>query len=131
MNPSTWFRTMLVAGGAAALFTAVTLPATAQQTGTVQGTVTEAGRPSPDRDRPAEESLDLLERMKTGEFEEGAYTLRAKIDYGFTEAKTAQGHIVVQVWINQGMYFEDEETGHGADAQEGQAPKKPKRAYKR
>jgi small subunit ribosomal protein S3 len=58
-------------------------------------------------------------------------TLRAKIDYGFTEAKTAQGHIGVQVWINQGMYFEDEETGHGADAQEGQAPKKPKRTYKR
>jgi small subunit ribosomal protein S3 len=58
-------------------------------------------------------------------------TLRAKIDWGFTEAKTAQGHIGVQVWINQGMYFEDEETGHGADAQEGQAPKKPKRSYKR
>jgi small subunit ribosomal protein S3 len=31
-------------------------------------------------------------------------TLRAKIDYGFAEAKTAQGHIGVQVWINQGMY---------------------------
>ncbi len=31
-------------------------------------------------------------------------TLRAKIDYGFTEAMTAQGHIGVQVWINQGMY---------------------------
>ena len=45
-----------------------------------RGTVTEPGRPSPDRDRPAEESLDLLERMKKGEFEEGRYTLRAKID---------------------------------------------------
>ncbi|MHB1034461.1 MAG: 30S ribosomal protein S3 [Pirellulales bacterium] len=56
-------------------------------------------------------------------------TLRAKIDYGFTEAKTAQGHIGVQVWINQGMYHEDQ--NHGADAQEGQAPKKPKRTYKR
>ncbi len=55
-------------------------------------------------------------------------TLRAKIDYGFTEAKTAQGNIGVQVWINQGMY---EETADGADAQEGQAPKKPKRTYKR
>src|SRR5213079_426375 len=31
-------------------------------------------------------------------------TLRAKIDYGFTEALTAQGHIGVQVWINQGMH---------------------------
>ncbi len=56
-------------------------------------------------------------------------TLRAKIDYGFTEAMTAQGHIGVQVWINQGMYSEDETDG--ADAQEGQAPKKPKRTYKR
>ncbi|MAT71844.1 MAG: 30S ribosomal protein S3 [Planctomycetaceae bacterium] len=55
-------------------------------------------------------------------------TLRAKIDYGFTEAKTAQGHIGVQVWVNQGM-FEDE--SDGADAQEGQAQKKPKRSYKR
>jgi small subunit ribosomal protein S3 len=55
-------------------------------------------------------------------------TIRAKIDYGFCEAPTAQGHIGVQVWVNQGMY---EETGDGADAQEGQAPKKPKRSYKR
>jgi len=55
-------------------------------------------------------------------------TLRAKIDYGLVEAKTAQGHIGVQVWINQGMY-EDEDDG--ADAQEGQAQKKPKRSYKR
>lgn len=55
-------------------------------------------------------------------------TLRAKIDYGFTEAKTAQGHIGVQVWINQGMYEGDSD---GADAQEGQASKKPKRTYKR
>lgn len=35
---------------------------------------------SPYRDRPIEESLDLFERMKNGEFPEGAYTLRAKID---------------------------------------------------
>ena len=55
-------------------------------------------------------------------------TIRAKIDYGFCEAPTAQGHIGVLVWVNQGMY---EETGDGADAQEGQAPKKPKRSYKR
>ncbi len=56
-------------------------------------------------------------------------TLRAKIDYGFTEAKTAQGHIGVQVWINQGMYFEGDDNGD--DAQAGQASKKPKRTYKR
>jgi len=55
-------------------------------------------------------------------------TLRARIDYGFCEAPTAQGNIGVQVWVNQGMY---EEAGDGADAQEGQAPKKPKRSYKR
>jgi small subunit ribosomal protein S3 len=55
-------------------------------------------------------------------------TLRAKIDYGFCEAPTAQGNIGIQVWVNQGTY---EETGDGADAQEGQAPKKPKRSYKR
>jgi len=55
-------------------------------------------------------------------------TLRAKIDYGFVEAKTAQGHIGVQVWINQGMY---EDETDGVDAEEGQAPKKPKRSYKR
>ena len=55
-------------------------------------------------------------------------TLRAKIDYGFTEAKTAQGHIGVQVWINQGMY---EGTDDGDDAQAGETSKKPKRTYKR
>ncbi len=41
----------------------------------------------------------------------------------------AQGHIGVQVWINQGMYSEDDIDG--ADAKTGQAPKKPKRTYKR
>ncbi len=55
-------------------------------------------------------------------------TLRAKVDYGFTEAKTAQGHIGVQVWINQGMYEGD---GDAVNAEAGQAPKKPTRAYKR
>ena len=55
-------------------------------------------------------------------------TLRAKIDYGFTEAKTPQGHIGVQVWVNQGTY---EGESDGADAEAGQAPKKPKRTYKR
>ncbi len=54
-------------------------------------------------------------------------TLRAKIDYGFTEAKTAQGHIGVQVWVNQGDFLIDEESADGANAQKGQAPKKPTR----
>ncbi len=56
-------------------------------------------------------------------------TLRAKIDYGFAEAKIAQGHIGVQVWINQGIYSEDEIDG--VDAQAGQTSKMPKRSYKR
>jgi small subunit ribosomal protein S3 len=55
-------------------------------------------------------------------------TLRAKIDYGFTEAKTAQGHLGVQVWINQGIYGDNTD---GDDAQAGQASKGPKRSYKR
>jgi small subunit ribosomal protein S3 len=56
-------------------------------------------------------------------------TLQADIDYGFTEAKTAQGHIGVQVWVNRGTF--QEESDDGADAQEGKAPKKPKRSHKR
>jgi small subunit ribosomal protein S3 len=56
-------------------------------------------------------------------------TLRAKIDYGFAEAMIAQGHIGIQVWINQGLY--DEESADGDDAKASQAPKKPKRSYKR
>ena len=37
-------------------------------------------------------------------------TLRAKIEYGFAEAKTAQGHIGIKVWINNGDYLDAEET---------------------
>ncbi len=45
-----------------------------------RGTLTEAGKDSPYRDRPVEENLALLEGMRAGEFEEGAHALRAKID---------------------------------------------------
>ena len=45
-----------------------------------RGTVSEPGRPSPWRDRSVEENLDLFERMRKGEFEDGAKVLRAKID---------------------------------------------------
>jgi len=45
-----------------------------------KGTPTEPGIESPNRNRSVEENLDLFERMKNGEFEEGAYILRAKID---------------------------------------------------
>ncbi len=45
-----------------------------------RGTLTEPGTPSPYRNRSIEENLDLFERMKNGEFEDGSKTLRAKID---------------------------------------------------
>ncbi|MFP3861203.1 MAG: glutamine--tRNA ligase/YqeY domain fusion protein [Bacteroidales bacterium] len=45
-----------------------------------RGTPTEPGKESPYRDRPVEENLDLFKRMRNGEFEEGRYQLRAKID---------------------------------------------------
>jgi glutaminyl-tRNA synthetase len=45
-----------------------------------RGTVTTAGTPSPFRDRPVAENLDLLRRMRAGEFADGAHVLRAKID---------------------------------------------------
>ena len=45
-----------------------------------RGTLTEPGKNSPDRDRSIEENMDLFLRMKNGEFPEGKYTLRAKID---------------------------------------------------
>ena len=45
-----------------------------------RGTLTEPGKNSPYRDRSVEENLDLFERMKAGEFEEGEKVLRAKID---------------------------------------------------
>ena len=44
------------------------------------GTLTEPGTPSPWRDRPIAESLDLFQRMRAGEFPAGSKTLRAKID---------------------------------------------------
>jgi len=45
-----------------------------------RGTLTEPGKNSPYRDRPVEENLDLFERMRKGEFADGARVLRAKID---------------------------------------------------
>ena len=45
-----------------------------------RGTVIAPGAPSPDRDRPVEENLDLLRRMRAGEFPDGAHVLRARID---------------------------------------------------
>ena len=47
-----------------------------------RGTLTEPGRDSPHRGRSVEENLNLFERMRVGEFDDGSRTLRAKIDMG-------------------------------------------------
>ncbi|TXD37211.1 glutamine--tRNA ligase/YqeY domain fusion protein [Lujinxingia vulgaris] len=46
----------------------------------MRGTLTEPGKPSPYRERSVEENLELLEKMRAGEFGDGEHVLRAKID---------------------------------------------------
>lgn len=58
-------------------------------------------------------------------------TLRARVEYGFTEAKTGQGHIGIKVWINNGDYLNPEEDSDAANAQAGKVSKKPTRQNKR
>ncbi len=53
---------------------------TADEVHATRGTLTELGKESPYRNRSVEENLNLFERMRAGEFEEGAKTLRSKID---------------------------------------------------
>ena len=53
---------------------------TADEIREYRGTLTEPGRESPFRDRSVEENLDLFQRMRDGEFEDGSHVLRAKID---------------------------------------------------
>ena len=53
---------------------------TAEEIREYRGTLTEPGKESPFRNRSVEENLDLLERMKNGEFADGEKVLRAKID---------------------------------------------------
>jgi glutaminyl-tRNA synthetase len=53
---------------------------TEEEIRTNRGTVTSPGVPGPYRDRSADENLDLLRRMRAGEFPDGAHVLRAKID---------------------------------------------------
>ena len=53
---------------------------TADEIKEYRGTLTEPGRDDPSRDRSIEENLELFEKMKNGEFEDGEKTLRAKID---------------------------------------------------
>jgi small subunit ribosomal protein S3 len=56
-------------------------------------------------------------------------TLRARVEFGFAEASTAQGNIGIKVWINNGDYLE--ESDNAANAQTGKVPKKPARQGKR
>lgn len=53
---------------------------TAEQTREYRGGWNKPGRESPDRNRPVAENLDLFRRMRAGEFPDGQYTLRARID---------------------------------------------------
>ncbi len=53
---------------------------TAEQIRAYRGTLTEAGKDSPYRNRSLEENLDLFRRMRAGEFADGEHVLRAKID---------------------------------------------------
>ena len=56
-------------------------------------------------------------------------TLRAKVDYGFTEASTPQGNIGIKVWVNNGDFVTGE-INDATDAQAGQVSKKPTRRRK-
>jgi len=91
-----------------------------------RGSPTSPGRESPHRDRPPPESLDLFRRMKEGEFEEGTYVLRAKIDMSspnlhmrdpaMYRIKKAEHHRTGAAWCIYPMY----DFAHGlSDAIEG------------
>ena len=79
-----------------------------------RGTLSEPGRPSPYRERSPEESLDLLRRMRAGEFLDGAKVLRAKIDLASSNMKMrdpllyrirhAHHHRTGDVWKIYPMY---------------------------
>jgi glutaminyl-tRNA synthetase len=79
-----------------------------------RGSLTEPGRASPHRDRSVEENLDLLRRMKAGQFPDGARTLRAKIDMSSANMKLrdpllyrirhAEHHRTGDAWCIYPMY---------------------------
>jgi len=69
-----WAETLVKAGKA------YVCDLTPDQMREYRGTMKEPGKESPGRKRTVDENLDLLRRMKAGEFDEGKYTLRAKID---------------------------------------------------
>ena len=53
-------------------------------------------------------------------------TLRARVEYGFAEARTSQGHIGIKVWINNGDYLVAEEPSE-AQASRVKRPRQPRR----
>ncbi|BBM05858.1 hypothetical protein HAALTHF_36380n [Vreelandella aquamarina] len=59
-----------------------------------RGTLTEPGKPSPYRERSAEESLDLLERMRNGEFGEGGKSAARQNRYGVAQHQFARSDLV-------------------------------------
>ena len=99
---------------------------TAEQVREYRGTLTEPGKPSPYRDRSPEDNLDLFERMKKGEFEDGSRTLRGKIDMAsgninmrdpsFYRIRKTPHHRAGDAWCIYPMY----DWAHGiSDAIEG------------
>lgn len=79
-----------------------------------RGTLTEPGKDSPYRNRSVEENLDLFQRMRNGEFEDGAHILRAKIDMAspninlrdpaLYRIKKAEHHRTGNAWCIYPMY---------------------------
>jgi glutaminyl-tRNA synthetase len=79
-----------------------------------RGTLTKPGIESPDRNRPVEENLELFEKMRAGEFPEGSYVLRAKIDMAsgnlnmrdptLYRIKKVSHHRTGEVWSIYPMY---------------------------
>jgi small subunit ribosomal protein S3 len=53
-------------------------------------------------------------------------TLRARVDYGFAEAKTPQGHIGVKVWVHQGDYLKADEADAAGGPPGGRRAKRPR-----
>ena len=74
---------------------------TPAQTDEYRGSPERPGKPSPFRDRTAQENLDLFARMKAGEFPDGARTLRAKIDMA-----------APNVWLRDPLLYRIRHTAH-------------------
>ncbi len=87
---------------------------TTEEIGEYRGSFTTPGRNSPYRDRSVEENIDLLRRMRAGEFPDGAKTLRAKIDMASANLNLrdpvmyrivhARHHRTAEAWCIYPMY---------------------------